>query len=67
MNASALITALKLVAVMLAAAILGNWFLAELKKARIARAPWYKPYLSTPGLLILIALLLPIVYWLLTR
>jgi hypothetical protein len=40
--------------------IIGNWFLSELRKARAARLPWYKPYLSIPGLLIIAAILLPV-------
>ena len=59
-----LIQAIKLAAVLAAAALLGNWFLAELKKARRRGLPWYSAYLSPPGLLILAALLVPLVYWL---
>ena len=44
---------LRLVAVLGAAALLGNWFLSELKAARARRSPWYTPYLSPPGLIIL--------------
>ena len=57
----------KYVAVLVAASILGNWFLSEIKKARLAGAPWYAPYVSIPGLLIIIAIILPLIYWLLTR
>ena len=60
-------TLFKYAAVLIAASILGNWFLSELKKARSAGSPWYRPYLSLPGILIIIAILLPIVYWSLTR
>ena len=59
-----LIQAIKLVAVLAAAALLGNWFLAELKKNRRRGRPWYSVYLSPPGLLILAALLVPLVFWL---
>lgn len=59
-----LIQAIKLAAVLAAAALLGNWFLAELKKARRRGLPWYSAYLSPPGLLIMAALLVPLVYWL---
>ena len=62
-----LIQLLKLVSVLVGTIILGNWFLSELRKARLKRLPWYKPYLSPPGLLILAACLLPIVYWLAVR
>jgi H+/Cl- antiporter ClcA len=54
---------IKLVAVLAAATLLGNWFLAELRKARRQNLPWYTAYLSPPGLLILAALTGPLVYW----
>jgi hypothetical protein len=63
----ALIEAIKLAAVLAAAALLGNWFLTELKKARRKALPWYYTYLSPPGLLILAALLVPLLYWLARR
>ena len=53
---------IKMIAVLVAAILIGNWFLAEVKKARLERKPWYQPYLSTPGILIMLALLLPILY-----
>ncbi|MBW1866378.1 MAG: hypothetical protein JRI38_01340 [Deltaproteobacteria bacterium] len=57
---------IKMIAVLAAAAILGNWFLREIKKSRARRSPWYTPYLSLPGLLVLIAILLPIILYLLS-
>ena len=54
---------LKMIAVLVAAILIGNWFMAEVKKARLERKPWHQPYLSTPGILIMLALLLPIFYW----
>jgi len=59
-----LINAAKLISVLLGAAILGNWFLSEFKKSRRRNLPWYTAYLSPPGLLILAALLVPVIYWL---
>lgn len=59
-----LIEAAKLVSVLAGATILGNWFLSELRKARRLNRPWHAAYLSPPGLLILAALSLPVVYWL---
>ena len=56
-----------LCAPLLAAVILGNLFLTEVKKARSASAPWYAPYLSLPGILVLAALCAPILIWLFNR
>ena len=57
-----LMTILKSVAVLVAALIVGNAFLEELKKARALGLPWYKPYLTLPGILILIVILvIPII------
>ena len=57
----------KLVAVLVAAILIGNWFLAEVKKARLKGKPWYQFYLSPPGLLIILALLLPIIIWIINK
>ena len=51
---------LKAIAILIAAFLLGNWFLAEVRKAKRAKKPWYAPYLTLPGLLILITLLIPV-------
>ncbi len=67
MDGSQLITLLKYVAVLLAALVIGNWFLKEAKKAKLKNEPWYKPYLSIPGIIILVALSLPILLWLLSQ
>lgn len=52
---------LKLIPIFVAAVLVGNWFLSEVKKNRAARGKWYKPYISIPGLLILGALMLPLI------
>ena len=62
-----LLSILKLVAVLVAALLIGNWFLAEVKAARAKRKPWYQPYLSIPGVLIILALLLPIIVWIINK
>jgi hypothetical protein len=51
---------IKYVPVLAAAFLLGNWFMAEVKKAKIQQKPWYAPYLSIPGILILLAISLPV-------
>ena len=63
-----LIKILRLLAVLAAACILGNWYLAEVKKARAANLPPYRAYFSLPGILIiLLALLLPVLARLIQR
>jgi hypothetical protein len=62
---SGLFGLLKLIMPLLAAVIVGNWFLGEAKRAKLAGKPWYTPYLSIPGLLVLIALMIPLVLWVL--
>ena len=52
----------RLAAVLIAAILDGNWFLAEVRKSRIREEPWYKPYISVPGLIILAALCLPLLF-----
>ena len=47
--------------VLVAAMILGNWFLTELRRARRTGKPWYAVYCTLPGILIvIIVILLPI-------
>ena len=58
---------LRFVAVLAAAGLLGNWFLAEVRKSRARKEPKYKPYLSVPGIMVIIAVLAPLIYWLLIR
>ena len=64
---SIVVELLKAVAVLVAAALLGNWFLAELRTSRAKGKPWYAAYLSLPGILIILAVLLPVFFWLTTR
>lgn len=54
---------LKLIPIFIAAILVGNWFLSEVKKARANGETWYKPYLTVPGLLILMILILPLILW----
>jgi hypothetical protein len=56
-----------LCAVLLASIQLGKLFLAEFAKARAKGLPWYAPYLTLPGLLVLAAILLPLFLWLFRR
>ena len=59
-----LITLVKIIAVFSAAIILGNWFLSEARQSKLRGDPVYKAYLSLPGIIItIIVLLLPIIVW----
>jgi hypothetical protein len=53
---------LQLVCVLVAAGILGQWYLTEFRRARMQGLPWYRACFSLPGILIfLLILLLPII------
>jgi len=67
MNGFNMLSLIKYAAVLVAAIIIGNWFLAEVRKAKTNRAPWYKPYLTLPGLIILVALSLPLILMLIDK
>jgi len=59
---------LKLIAPLVAAILVGTWVLSEVKKAREPNKPRYRPYLSTPGLLIILtAILIPIILWIIKK
>ena len=59
-----LLQIIKMAAVLGAAALVGNWFLRELRQARAAGKPWYAAYLTPPGILIIVAaVFLPLVAW----
>jgi phage-related protein len=59
-----LATIVRIIAPLVAAILVGNWFMSEVKKARFKGAPWYQAYVSIPGLLIILAvLLLPVILW----
>jgi hypothetical protein len=61
---ASIITIVKIIAPLVAAILVGNWFLSEVKKVRAKGGPWYQPYLSIPGVMIILAiLLLPILLW----
>ncbi|MBU4316561.1 MAG: hypothetical protein KKF30_04730 [Proteobacteria bacterium] len=44
--------------VLLASAIIGNWFMAEQKKNKVRGLPWYRVYLTVPGMIIVAAVLI---------
>ena len=59
---------IKMIAILAAAALLGNWFLRELRLARRNRKPWYAVYLTPPGILIVLAsVILPLAAWYFSR
>jgi len=59
-----IVTVIKLVAVFMAATMLGRWFQSEIKKSTLRKEPWHTPYLSLPGLIILATIfILPLLLW----
>ena len=55
---------LKAVAILVAAILVGNWYLAENKKKDVGKEPWYTLYLSPPGLVVIAAvLIIPLIIW----
>jgi len=48
---------IKYIPVVVAAALLGQWFLKEWKRFRRRGEAWYRPWLSPPGILIGLILL----------
>jgi len=51
---------LSFISVVVASVLIGSWFLDEIKQAKMNHLPWYKPYLTFPGIVIIIALLCPV-------
>jgi hypothetical protein len=60
---SKLLEAVILVGTLAGAMLIGKLFSARVAQARRLDLPWYTPYLSLPGILILLAVALPLVVW----
>jgi len=59
---------IKVIPVLIAAILMGRWFQAELKRAARDNKPLYSAYISWPGLIILLAVLVvPLALWLRSR
>jgi hypothetical protein len=54
---------LEAVCVLVAAIMVGSWFMSEVRKSQAGKAPWYAPYMSLPGILIMLVLAVPIILW----
>ena len=46
----------QMISVVIAALILGRWFDRERKKSEANGEPWYKPWRSIPGILIIVVI-----------
>ncbi|MCW7753182.1 hypothetical protein OOT00_04185 [Desulfobotulus sp. H1] len=55
---------IKMGAALGSAMLLGHWFLAEVKRVKTAGEPFYRAYMTTPGVLVILAVLVPAVLWL---
>ncbi|MFO7962917.1 MAG: hypothetical protein R6U50_03260 [Desulfobacterales bacterium] len=49
---------LRAAAVLIAAVIMGNWFLSEARRSRREGKPWYAVYLTVPGVIVLLIIVL---------
>ena len=58
-----LLQLIRMVAVLAAAIVIGNRFLEEVRRIKTAGKPWYKVYLTVPGAVMILAVLLPLVVW----
>ena len=58
-----LLSLIKMAAVLAGGLMLGRMFFEEVKRAKRAGAPWYTPYGTLPGILVLVALVLPLIVW----
>ena len=60
-----LVLLVKMIACLAGGIALGNWFLNRVRQGKRRGEPWYKAYMSAPGLVVILALiLLPTVLWL---
>ena len=58
-----MLTAIKLICVIVAAILLGSVFRRQAQKTVAEEQPLHRVYFSVPGLLVLLVLLLPVVVW----
>ena len=57
-----IIKALQMISVLAAACLLGNWYLSEYRRLRASNLPWYRAYLTLPGIIIIVVIfLLPLI------
>ena len=60
-----LVLLVKMIACLAGGIALGNWFLTRVRQGKRRGEPWHKAYLSLPGLIVIMALiLLPTILWL---
>ncbi len=62
-----LVSLLKMAAILGGGLLLGHAYFQEVKKAKRIGAPWYAPYKTAPGILVLVALMLPLFVWICSR
>ena len=48
----------RFIAVLIAAGLVGNWYMSENKKNKDRGGPWYGAYFSIPGIIIVAAIIL---------
>lgn len=52
---------IQMVCILVAAGVLGNWYLSEYRRVKAMDLPWYRAYLTLPAILIIaMVILLPL-------
>ena len=59
--------ALILIGTLAGAILIGKLFKTQVHKARLQNKTWYAPYLSIPGIIVVLVVILPIVIWILRK
>lgn len=62
------INMVKIMAILVAGMVVGSSFLDEVRKAKFKGLPWYTPYLTLPGILVILSCtVLPFIVWMLKK
>ncbi len=62
-----MLSILQFAPIIICSVIVGRWFLSEVKKAKSANLPWFSPYFTIPGILVLMGLTAPLFIYLLMK
>jgi ABC-type tungstate transport system substrate-binding protein len=49
---------IRMAAVLIAAVMIGNWFMTEQSKNKALGLPWHRVYFTAPGMIVVVAILI---------